>query len=97
MFETGCLMLTTVAVGCALRWWQLWQRSERALAEWAGRWREGPTLCAVPGCAQPSDAPCHVESDFDDAVMRGWGKHRMVPARLVPVPVLLAREGAGRE
>jgi hypothetical protein len=96
MIWWGCFALTCLAVGCALRWYQLWQRCRRALDEWAARWEQAPERCALPGCAQLSDAACHVEWDFDDAVMKGWGKHRFVPGRLVAVPVLPAREG-GRE
>ena len=72
-----------------------WQRCRRALDEWRARWERGEKLCAV--CAESFEAGEHAESDYDEATLKRWGKHRFVPARLVAEPLLLPREGPGRD
>ncbi len=97
MIVVGLVMLLVVTVTFGLTFWHLWLRAHDALAEWRRRWEQAPELCAVPGCAQPLGADCHVEWEFDEAIAKKWEKHRPVPGRLVPLPILVVREGIGRE
>lgn len=98
MRAAAWVSVVVVTVACVV-WagWMTsrWQRCRRALDEWAARWQQAERLCAV--CAQPQDGDEHAESDFDEATMKRWGKHRFVPARLVAEPLLLPREGPGRD
>lgn len=93
----GFAILNVACLLLAVWWRERYRRTRRALDEWRLRWAQAPELCAVPGCHQLPLADCHVESDFDEATTKRWGKHRYAAGRLVPVPVLLPREGLGRD
>lgn len=95
MAYLGLALLAFTATVVGVVWWRKWLRAVRALTEWAFRWEQAAELCALPGCLQGREAPCHLNDEYLATERERWGFHRFVPARLVAAPNPLLREGIG--